>query len=46
MRKKDIIFKLEKEIERAQKRQRPSADKDSGHIKGLKNAITVIKKHR
>lgn len=43
MRKKDAIFKLKQEIKKAQKRQKPNAVKDSGHIRGLKNAIKVIK---
>ncbi|MDO6628809.1 hypothetical protein [Bacillus thuringiensis] len=45
MRKKDILFKLKKEIKRAEKRQHHNAIKDSGHIRGLKNAIKIIQEH-
>lgn len=46
MRKKDILFKLKKEVKKAEKRQLPNAKKDSGHIRGLKNAIRIIQEHK
>ncbi|EOO11388.1 hypothetical protein [Bacillus cereus] len=46
MRKKDILFKLKKEIKKAEQRQKPNAIKGSGHIRGLKNAIRVIQEHK
>lgn len=33
---------LKEEIRKAQNRQQPNAKKDSGHIRGLKNAINII----
>ena len=45
MKKKDILFKLNKAIKEAEKRQHSNSTKDSGHIKGLKEAIEIIKKH-
>lgn len=46
MRKKSILFKLKNEVKKAERRQKPNATKESGHIKGLKNAILIIEKHR
>ncbi|MGM2632502.1 hypothetical protein [Bacillus cereus group sp. Bce040] len=46
MRKKDILFKLKKEIKKAEKRQQPNAMKDSGHIRGLKNAMKIIQEQK
>lgn len=46
MRKKDILFKLAKEIKKAEGRQFPNAEKDSGHIRGLKNAMRIIESHK
>lgn len=46
MKKRDILFKLQKEVKKAEKRQYPNATKDSGHIRGLKNAISIIENYR
>ncbi len=46
MRKKDILFKLKKEIKKAEKRQQPYTTKDSGHIRGLKNAMKIIREYK
>lgn len=46
MKKKHILFLLEKEYKKAMDRQLPGATKESGHMRGLSNAIRVIKKAR
>ncbi|MFP3722105.1 hypothetical protein SFC57_02390 [Niallia circulans] len=45
MRKKDLLFKLKKAVKEAEKRQSHNAVKDSGHIKGLKEAISIVRNH-
>ena len=40
--KENIQHKLTEEIEIAKQRQSPDAKKDSGHIKGLRNAIKLV----
>jgi hypothetical protein len=42
MKKKNILFKLKNEIKKAEKRQNPNTEKDSGHIRGLKRAMKII----
>ena len=44
MRKKDILFKLEKELKKAEGRQLPNAENPSGVMKGLMKAKEIIRK--
>lgn len=46
MKKKDILFKLDKELQKAKGRQFPHARTDSGYMRGLKRAIEIIKTHK
>ena len=46
MKKRNILFKLKNEIKIAEKRQKPNAIKDSGHIRGLKRAMKIIQEFK
>ena len=46
MRKKDILFKLEKEYKQAERRQLPDAEKPSGVMQGLLKAMEIVRKSK